>query len=293
MPSEPARPPTILRGIDRASFAVALATRLRSRGMIVGATAVGDFVAGLELAPPLARSRLYWTARITLVRRRADLALFDAVFDAVFNEAVLQIDPHARRSALGSPVAGSGDDSYVSVPGRSSADETGSGLPWVTLPPAVGEADDSESLFAIPQRLPSEVEALADVPFELLSSAQVEMLGRWIEAALRVWPTRRSRRMSASHTGRQIAIRPTIAASRRTGWEPIRLVRVKPVEKPRRVVMLCESSARTATALGRSSRVSQSSVGLRSSNRMLDSVTARKPARRSRRQVGRRPDSRR
>ena len=243
MPSEPAGAPAILRGIDRASFAVALAARLSARGVVVGATAIGDFVRALEAAPPDARSRLYWTARITLVRRHADLAAFDAVFAAVFNDAVLDIDPHARRSPLATPMAGPEDDSYASVPGPASADdETGSGLPWVTLPPTVGEADDSDSLFAVPERLPSEVAGLADVPFEQLSPAQVEMLGRWIETALRVWPTKRSRRMSPSRAGHRIAIRATIARSRRTGWEPIHLVHVKPVDKPRRVVMLCDMS---------------------------------------------------
>ena len=243
MPSEAAGPPAILRGIDRAAFAVALVSRLRSRGVVVGATAVGDFVRALAAAPPDARSRLYWTARITLVRRHTDLPAFDAVFAAVFNAATLDVDPHARRSQLASTVPGADDDSYASVPGPSSVDdEAGAGLPWVTLPPAVGEAEDSDSLFAVPERLPSEVAGLADVPFEQLTPAQLEMLGRWIETAMRVWPTRRSRRTSPSRSGHRIAIRATIARSRRTGWEPIRLVHVKAVDKPRRVVMICDVS---------------------------------------------------
>jgi uncharacterized protein len=237
----------MLRGIDRAAFAVALASRLRSRGVPVGATSVGDFVRALEAAPPDARSRLYWTARITLVRRHSELAVFDAVFAAVFDNATLDLDPHARRSALGSTgstaPSANDDDSYATMPGMSSGqDEAGSGLPWTTLPPTVGDADDSDSLFAVPERLPSEIAGLADVPFERLSAAEMELLGRWIESALRVWPTRRSRRVGVSADGHRISIRPTIARSRRTGWEPIHLVRVKPVERPRRVVMLCDVS---------------------------------------------------
>ena len=47
MPADPAAPP-LLRGVDRAAFAVAFATRLRSRGLPVGFTPVEDFVRPVE-----------------------------------------------------------------------------------------------------------------------------------------------------------------------------------------------------------------------------------------------------
>jgi uncharacterized protein with von Willebrand factor type A (vWA) domain len=118
----------------------------------------------------------------------------------------------------------------------------GGGLPWVTLPPAVSPSEDSDSSAGVPQRLPSELEGLADLPFEQLGDKEMELLGRWLEAALRDWPTRRSRRRSSGPAGRDVALRQTIAASRRTGWEPLELVRVRPVRKPRKVVMLCDVS---------------------------------------------------
>ena len=39
-----------------------------------------------------------------------------------------------------------------------------------------------------------------------------------------------------------MALRPTIARARRTGFEPVHLVRVRPVRTPRRVVLLCDVS---------------------------------------------------
>jgi hypothetical protein len=39
-----------------------------------------------------------------------------------------------------------------------------------------------------------------------------------------------------------VALRPTIARARRTGWEPVELVRVAPVPRQRKVVMLCDVS---------------------------------------------------
>ncbi|CAN5431363.1 VWA domain-containing protein [soil metagenome] len=235
--------PALLRGVDRAAFAVALATRLRDRGVPVGFTAIDDFIRALVALPPDSRARLYWTSRISLVRRHSELAIFDAVFSAVFDEAVLELDPNARRRSLPSaPSAPGSEDRLVPVPGKDPEDEDGAGLPWMTLPKVVADAADSESDYAIPERLPSELEGLADVPFEQLTAAELELLGRWLAAAVRSWPTRRSRRLALCSGGQRVALRPTIARSRRTGWDPVELVRVSPVLKPRRVVMLCDVS---------------------------------------------------
>ncbi len=240
MPGETGTPPVLLRGVDAAAFAVALAVRLRSRGVATGFTAIEDFVRALGLRPVETRSQLYWTARITLVRRQAELATFDQIFAAVFDEAVLSMDPIARREALND--MSFEDQTFASIPGDTPNEEAGSGLPWVTLPPTVAEADDSDSPLSVPERLPADLAGLADVPFEQLSEHDMQLLGSWLEAAVRVWPTRASRRTRVDRRGHRIAMRPTMARSRRTGWEPVDLVRVSPVRRPRRVVMLCDVS---------------------------------------------------
>lgn len=80
------------------------------------------------------------------------------------------------------------------------------------------------------------------MPFEQLNPRDMELLGEWLEPAVRTWPTRQSRRLAVDTAGHRVAIRPIIARSRRTGWEPIELVHAKPVNKPRRVVKLCDMS---------------------------------------------------
>jgi uncharacterized protein with von Willebrand factor type A (vWA) domain len=230
----------MLRAIDRAAFAVALARRLRTRGVPASVTGTEDFVRALGLYPPETRSRLYWTARICLVRRHTDLAVFDAVFQAVFDHAALEVDPHARRTPLGS--TGERRDSAAPAAGTPAPGRAAPGLPWATLPPAGADAEDSDSNCAAPERLPGRDPGLPDVPFERLDAQEMALLERWLQAAVRTWPTRRSRRRAVDARGHRVAVRPTIARSRRTGWELIHLERVRPVDKPRRVVMLCDVS---------------------------------------------------
>ncbi len=230
----------MLRGIDRAAFGVSFAQRLRVSGVPVGLTSVESFVRALRVSHPASRGELYWTARVCLVRRHGDLPRFDAVFAAVFDDAVLELDPTARRLPLGTPAGD--DDAHASLPESSAPNAAGAGLPWVTLPPVVGDSEDSESPVWIPERLPSELQGLTDVAFEQLTAEQLRLLGGWIETAVRTWPMRRSRRMAVDGAGHRIALRATVARSRRTGWEAVDLVHERAVQRPRRVVMLCDVS---------------------------------------------------
>ena len=231
----------MLRAVDRAAFATAFALRLRRAGVAVGLTGVEAFVRGLAECPPETAGSLYWVARVTLAQRHGDLAAFDRVFAEVFSDAAVPVDPHARRRPA-TPPAGR-DDAHARVPSGSGPDEPGQGLPWRTLPPTVGTEETGDpSGLRVPERLPSDLEALADVPFEQLDPAGLALLDDWLAAALRRWPTRRSRRMARHHRGQRPALRPTLERARRTGYEPLELVRTRPVDRPRRVVMLCDVS---------------------------------------------------
>ena len=232
--------PALLRGIDRAAFAAAFSLRLRDAGIAVGFTSMEAFARALGASRPDSLSRLYWAARISLVRRHSDLEVFDAVFAAVFDDAVLSLDPNARRQQLAS--GASDEDAHSSLPASTGAEDDGAGLPWITLPSVVGTAEGSDSEIGVPELLPSDLEGLADIPFEELDPDDLALLSGWLESALDHWPTRRSRRLAWHRSGRRIAMRATLARARRTGWESIELVRSRPTRKPRRVVMLCDVS---------------------------------------------------
>ncbi|MBM2621025.1 VWA domain-containing protein [Actinoplanes sp. LDG1-06] len=228
----------LLRGTDRAGVAVALTDRLRRAGVPTGLTETGDFVHALEVSPPLTLDTLYWTARVSLVRRQTDLAAFDKVFTAVFADAPPL--PFIREAVA--PAARRDDDVQVPVPADTEEVADGGGLPWATLPPVVDAEDSSDTGLLAPDRRPSALAALAELPFEDLDATRTALLGEELRAILTRWPTRRSRRHTTDPSGRRIALRATITRARRTAWEPATLVRESPLRRPRRAVLLCDVS---------------------------------------------------
>jgi uncharacterized protein len=225
----------LLRGVDLAAFAVALVARLRAGGVVVSASGPAGFVQALHRLRPRTRSQLYWAARLTLVNRADDLPAFDAVFGAVFADAVLDVYPPGLNHNLGTTVAGAG----VSARTRSVTD---GGLPWTTRPASITAADTHRSDLAIPDTLPSRIVARADEPFERFDAADLRLIGGWLEQTVARWPRRRSLRRELHPHGKRIDLRRTMKASRATAWEPVRLARTRSRRHPRRVVLVCDVS---------------------------------------------------
>jgi uncharacterized protein with von Willebrand factor type A (vWA) domain len=232
-------PDPVLAGVDRAAFVAALAGRLRAVGVPVTLTGMTAFANALEASSPDRVQALYWLARLTLVNQHHDLDAFDRIFDVVFGQAQLVADPHSRRSP--DPVD-SPDDELVAWSGRGNDRDAEGGLPWHTLPSVSAASEESPDGTPLPELLPSAIAPIADTPFDELDEAELALLGRWLDASAPSWPTRRSRRMRVSSSGHRIALRETIAASRRTGWEPMRLQRQRPVLRPLPITMLCDVS---------------------------------------------------
>ncbi|MGD9957787.1 vWA domain-containing protein [Nocardioides sp.] len=230
----------LLRGVDRAAFIAALSQRLRAAGIPVTLTAMSSFAEALQALTPDRLDRLYWLARLTLVNRQHDLETFDRVFDAVFRDALLPVDPHARRKP--SPaVAEPEDDALAPVAGDPGGGEVSASLPWHTLP-RMARDESTDETRVLPELLPSAVARLADTPLDTLDEAELALLGRWLEASAHRWPTRRSRRQTVRSTGQRVALRETIMASRRTGWEPMELRRYHQVRRPLTVTLVCDVS---------------------------------------------------
>jgi uncharacterized protein with von Willebrand factor type A (vWA) domain len=229
----------LLGGVDRAALVTAFAQRLRDSGVPVTLTAMAAFADAMEAAPPARVQPLYWLARLTLVNRQHDLEVFDRIFDAVFGEPVLPVDPHARRQ--GPDQSAESEDALVSVAWDSPGGDCVANLPWHTLPPMSSD-DELVDGRALPELLPSAVERIADTPFDELDEHELVALGRWLESSAHRWPTRRSRRLRVRPSGNRVALRETIAASRRTGWEPMQLKHYHHVPRPLTVTMVCDVS---------------------------------------------------
>ena len=232
--------PKLLTGVDRAAFVAALVHRLRTRGVDVGMTSATAFTEALAVVPPVRVRDLYWSARITLVSRQEDLALFDRVFDAAFADAVLAVDPNARRTGT-TELPERPADALTPVTGDRDEEGTGSTLPWHTLPRHVDGTEDDNPV-VLPELLPSAVARIADTPLDELDGRQLAVLGRWLERSAHEWPTRRSRRLGVGAAGSRIALRATMAASRRTGGEAFALRRLEAVRRPLPVTLLCDVS---------------------------------------------------
>ncbi|MGW9554578.1 vWA domain-containing protein [Nocardiopsis sp. NPDC055551] len=236
MPSSAESAASPLPGVDRAAFAIAFTERLRTRGARVDLDAAGTLARALAVRLPDDTGELYWTARVCLVRRSEDLARFDAVFAESFEGGMSGTEtipaPSSPRVRDDSPgTSDSGDEPEGEASG---------GLPWATLSPS-GESEDEET-HELPELSPSDLEARAEEPFERLSDAEITLLGEWLATLRPDPPRRRTRRRARGRTGGKVSLRATLTRARRTGWEPLTLVRERPEKRPRRVVVLCDVS---------------------------------------------------
>jgi uncharacterized protein with von Willebrand factor type A (vWA) domain len=229
--------PDLLPAVDRAAFAAAFTARLRRAGLPVSMTAPAAVCEALATAPPGDVDDLYWLLRLTVVNDVQQLGTFDRVFDVVFRQSAIHLDGQASGPTGAEGVLAS----TVLVP---ETPAPGGGLPWHSLP-RTARADDDEALDdagALPERLPSALEAIADTPFEDLDEQQLALVGAWLERAWTQWPTRRSRRRRVHPAGRRVELRETLARSRRTGWETVELARSRPSRRPRPLTVLVDVS---------------------------------------------------
>ena len=150
--------------------------RLRAAGVPVTLRAMSAFAQALDAAPPAQVPALYWLARVTLVNRHHDLAVFDAVFEAVFGDAVLRGRParppdgrQRRRRHRGRAGPGGGRPAGGDVDRRR--------CPGTPCRRRRRPTEDDGGERALPELLPSAVARIADTPFDELDEAELALLG--------------------------------------------------------------------------------------------------------------------
>ena len=191
---------------------------------------------------PIARRRLYWTARATLVTDATQVRAFDAVFAAVFGAGdvdTLRPVPEDAHSIPAAPDHRAVEDRRVE---RASSAFPQRGIaPSGSRSPGAAEPDDDGRELAVPV-LASDEERLRTKRFDALEPGELARLYHLMSRIEMATPTRRTRRAARAHHGERVDLRRTLRGSLRTGGDPIHLARRRRRVVRRRIVMLCDIS---------------------------------------------------
>jgi uncharacterized protein len=191
---------------------VDFARELRRAGLAVGSGDVLTYCAAMTPLDPTDLVDLYWGGRATLVSRRDDIAVYDAVFRRFFLAAaepvreILMIRPRAAAEAEATLVLPDTD--------------------------RVGDGAEDEAVLGW---LASDVEALRRKSFAACSAEELAAVRRIMARIKLTPPRRRTRRTTAARSGPTPDLRRTVRESLRLHGEPAELswrrrkVRMRPL----------------------------------------------------------------
>jgi hypothetical protein len=222
--------------LDLPAVSAQLGRRLWEAGVPVTPERSARFATALTLVRPVARRRLYFTARAVFVNDPGQVRAFNRVFAEVFGGASagaddidLAPDPHSTT-----------DDEDPATP-RGEREREGGGATDVSS--ATRKERRSEAEVELPvATIASDDELLRAKRFDALSADELAELYR-LMARMRIEaPLRRMRRARRDLHGDRIDLRRTLRGSMHTGGDPIRLARRRRRVVRRRVVLLCDIS---------------------------------------------------
>jgi uncharacterized protein with von Willebrand factor type A (vWA) domain len=227
--------------LELAPLAVAFSRALHDAGVPGTPERAVRFARALDLAPPVTRDELYWTARVVFVSTRDQLATFDAVFEAVFGDLR---DPAETRGDQHAPPtegtrAGRREAPAERAPASAERDEPRL-FPSAGDANAEGEDEDRGPESALAAA--SSEERLREKSFDELDQDELIALRELMRRLALAPPPRRSRRARAERRGERLDLRATLRASRRTSGDPVHLAWRRRRLRPRRLVVLCDIS---------------------------------------------------
>ena len=205
---------------------------LRSNGLRLGVSETEVALAALCEVDAAAPEQSRRALRAVCTGCKEEVDQFDALFDSYW------LDAGRVKQKIVKSNPGKGDDSVHSSRDAQGEDAGGSGS---MSAPDGGDGDaesDGEG-----RLIATEVRNLMRKDLRDLvradEVAQAEAVARRLGAALR---DRRSRRRIAARKGDRLHFRKTIRASLATGGEPVRLMRKRRPDRPRKIVALCDVS---------------------------------------------------
>ena len=225
---------------DLAAVASAFGDLLHQSGIPVTPERSARFAETILLARPQSVDEAYWLGRVTMVSGQGQIPVYDAVFDQVFRgyfdlgEDVASGEPIAAPQGLPSGERAQGES--PSGPESNSVPKVTSATPG-TASGANVDPDERSVLAAA-----SDVERLGHRDFSQCSPEELALLRRLVEQLPLVPPQRRGRRTKRYPSGARLDVRATLRRAQRTGGDPVRQVRRRHVQRPRRVVLLADVS---------------------------------------------------
>ncbi|MDQ6731992.1 MAG: VWA domain-containing protein [Actinomycetota bacterium] len=228
--------------LDLPALAGGFGRRLHEAGVPVGAERSARFARALTLVAPVARRRLYWTARAVFISDLTQVRAFDTVFAAVFGAGGTSPPPAQDTRMLDEPAGAEPERpaaDATDVPGADRAADPRAPDSSSARDPDGGPPDERPVL--VPT-LASEAELLREKRFDALDADELAGLYRLMSELTLATPRRRTRRAESFRRGDRIDLRRTLRCSLRTGGDPIRLARRRRRVLPRRLVLLCDIS---------------------------------------------------
>ena len=218
-----------------------LSRRLRDAGLPITPARAADFARAVTLVQPLARRRLYWTARAVFVSDQAQVSAFDAVFFSVFGGRSEGEDFELEDART---VASPADDGPRPEHQSSLRTSPGRDLDAGVSPAPTSGLDEDEdpAELDVPLALASVEERLGHKSFDALEPHELAQLYQLMLRLELATPLRRTRRYEKGRRRERIDMRRTLRGSLRTGGHPIRLARRHRRVARRRLVLLCDIS---------------------------------------------------
>ncbi len=205
---------------------------------MVSADGPATLVQAMRHIAPQSRTALYWAARLTLVNRAEDLAAFDAVFDAIFADAVSDVGSNPRTAGPVRPPLRRQASADVTA-----AAATATACRGPRCPPSISAAEFSDGGIAVPDAAAQPAGRAGP------TSRSIGSTRTTCAASAPGWSScLRAGRGGAACAGRCIAAASESTCGSRcgrrgtTGWEVVRLRAPAGADRPRRVVLVCDVS---------------------------------------------------